>query len=101
MEMINCGALRQDATRDYRLYQILSYQEPVIDEIIMYIMEYCILTKTHTKYDYEEWFAEKAIFLCGTMKQVHREHTEGLQRRVAITRSLKIRIPSDTDGLYD
>ena len=101
MEMINCAVLRQDATREYRLYQILSYQQPVIDEIIMYLMEQCILTKTHDKYEYEEWFAEKVIFLCGTIKHIHNEHTEGLHRRLATKKSLlTIRIPPTEDDLY-
>lgn len=77
MEMINCGVLRQDATRDYRLFQILSYQQQLIDEIVIVFMENAVLTKTRLKYDYEEWFAEKVIFICATLRQIHQEHTDG------------------------
>lgn len=77
MEMVNCAVLKQDAPRDYRLYQILSYRQPLIDEIIMNLMENSVLTKIRAKYDYEEWFAEKAIFICATLRQVHLEHRDG------------------------
>ena len=69
----------------------LSY---TIDEIITILIEHAILSKTQSRYPYEEWFAEKGMFLLQNLRQIHIEHSGAL--------FIKIKAPVDEyDGLYN
>ena len=91
MEMINCAILNKEASRDYRMFQVMTFDKSDIDEIITILMENVILNKSYNRYDYEEWFAEKAMFILNTIPQIHTEHSgvrwvkvPGTRRRVHI-----------------
>ena len=75
MEMVNCGVLNQMASRDYRMYQIMIIEPSDINSIILLLIENSILAKCQDKFMYEEWFAEKAIFIISTVRQIHLEHS--------------------------
>jgi len=96
MEMINCGVLNQQATRNYRMYQIWLTGKNTIDEIINILIEHAILAKTRDRYPYEEWFAEKGIFLLQNLRQIHTEHSG--DKFIKIKNNMK---KDDYDGLYD
>lgn len=76
MEMVNCGVLNQMASRDYRMYQIMIIEPSDINSIILLLIENSILAKCQDKFIYEEWFAEKAMFILGTIRQVHIDHSK-------------------------
>ena len=105
MEMINCAVLNQGASRDYRMYQIWTMEKSDIDYILILLMENSILTKCQDKYIYEEWLAEKSMFLLATVRQLHIEHSGHVWQAapmIAPGIGLRIRIPvDDTNGLYD
>jgi len=93
MEMMNCAVLNQQASRDYRMYQIWLTNKNTIDEIITILIENAILSKTQSRYPYEEWFAEKGMFLLQNLRQIHIEHSGA--------KFIKIKAPVDEyDGLY-
>lgn len=93
MEMMNCAVLNQQATRDYRMYQIWLANKNTIDEIITILIEHAILAKAKGRYPYEEWFAEKGMFLLQNLRQIHMEHCGA--------HYIKIKVPVDEyDGLY-
>ena len=73
--MMNCGVLNQKASRDYRMYQILIIEPSDINSIIILLIENSVLAKCQDKFIYEEWFAEKAMFIIGTVRQIHLEHS--------------------------
>jgi hypothetical protein len=75
MEMMNCAILNQEASRDYRMFQVWTFDKSDIDEIITILMENMILNKSYNRYDYEECFAEKAMFILNTLPQIHTEHS--------------------------
>lgn len=75
MEMMNCAVLNQSATRDYRMFQIWSIDNPDIDYIMVLLIENCILAKCKDRFIYEEWFAEKFIMLLAQIRHIHLEHT--------------------------
>jgi hypothetical protein len=92
MEMMNCAVLNQSASRDYRMYQIWTMEKSDIDYILIILMENIILSKCQDKYIYEEWLAEKSMFLLATVRQIHLEHT----RHQPVFQKLI----DDSDGLY-
>jgi hypothetical protein len=96
MEMMNCAILNKDATREYRMYQIWLTGTNMIDEIITILIEHAILAKTKDRYPYEEWFAEKGIFLLQNLRQIHTEHSG--EKFIKIKINMK---KDDYDGLYD
>jgi hypothetical protein len=75
MEILNCAHLNQEASRDYRMYQVWTHCTSDIDEIIILLLENNILTRCHDKYIYEEWFAERAMILLESLPQIHMEHS--------------------------
>lgn len=75
MEMMNCAILNQEGSRDYRMFQVWTFDKSDVDEIITILMENMILNKCYNRYDYEEWFAEKAMFILNTLPQIHTEHS--------------------------
>lgn len=75
MEIMNCSILNKEASRDYRMYQVWTFDKSDVDEIITILMENMILNKSYNRYDYEEWFAEKAMFILNTLPQIHTEHS--------------------------
>ena len=94
MEMMNCAVLNQAQSRNYRLYQIWINRKSDLDEIIILLVENYILSNTKNRTTYEEWFAEKAIFLVQSLRQIHTEHSGGLFIKVKTA-------GDDTNGLYD
>ena len=75
MEMMNCAVLNQSATRNYRMYQILTHEKTDIDAILILLLEHYVLAKCHDKQVYEEWLAEKCMFLFASVRQLHMEHS--------------------------
>ena len=107
MEMLNCAVLNKEATRDYRMYQIWLSGTNTIDEIITILIEHAILAKIKDRYPYEEWFAEKGMFLLHNLRQIHTEHSGGhyIKLKINVPRRTISRgsvVPhDDTNGLYD
>ena len=79
MEMLNCAVLNQHATRDYRMFQILEFKEPLIKELVEMAFECSILKGIKERYLYEEWFASKAIFLAAVIPELHKDHSKPSQ----------------------
>ena len=93
MEMVNCAVLNKEATRDYRMYQVWLAEKNTIDEIIIILIEHAILAKANSRYPYEEWFAEKGMFLLQTLRQIHMEHSG--------SHYIKVKVKDEYNGLYD
>jgi hypothetical protein len=95
MEMVNCALLNQEATRNYRMYQIWLSDRSIIDEIITILIEHAILAKVKERYQYEEWFAERGMFILNNLREIHMEHSGDKFIK------LKIKIKKDYNDLYD
>lgn len=78
MEMMNCAVLNQTATRDYRMYQIWRNEKTDVESMLTLLLENSILAKCRDKQVYEEWFAEKSMFLLSTVRQIHLEHSRNV-----------------------
>jgi hypothetical protein len=74
MEMLNCSVLKKDASREYRLYQILSLEKSDIHEILSTVIEERILDKCVVFYEYEEWLAEKLMRILANRTELHPDH---------------------------
>lgn len=74
MEMLNYPVLKKEASREYRLYQILCLEKSDIHEILSTVIEERILDKCAIFYEYEEWLAEKLMRILANRTELHPDH---------------------------
>jgi hypothetical protein len=75
MEMLNYPVLKREASREYRLYQVWTYEKTDIDEIMDVLLEHGVLDKSRTLFQYQEWFAQKAMVILENIRDMHKEHS--------------------------
>lgn len=84
----------------YKFRMQYRQHNPHFDFILILLQEHMILSKCYDKYYYEQWLAQKFIFLLQNLKQIHREHG-GIERPNVEKASIRVSIPTAPSHWYD
>jgi hypothetical protein len=78
----------------------MKHKKPLFDIIVTLLQENVILRRCYDRYYYEQWLAQKFVYLLQNLKQIHKEHggkeTPNLEKAI-----LRLTIPTVPTHWYD
>ncbi len=84
----------------YKFQYDMKHKKPLFDIIVTLLQENMILRRCYDRYYYEQWLAQKFVYLLQNLKQIHKEHggkeTPNLEKAI-----LRVTIPTVPTHWYD